>query len=60
MLWYDKHSDAYWYNSHLSPNDTYCGYWCFEIAALVKIFKINDTKLRDNQYYPYNLVHYKK
>ena len=52
-LWYDKHSDAYWYNSHESKNNTYCGYWCFEIAALAQILGIDDTVLRENQYYPY-------
>lgn len=52
-LWYDKHSDAYWYNSHESKNNTYCGYWCFEIAALAQILGIDDTVLRENPYYPY-------
>ncbi len=54
-IWYDKHSDAYWYNSHESKSNTYCGYWCFEIAALVKIFDIDDMSLRKNQYYPYEM-----
>lgn len=54
-VWYDKHSDAYWYNSHKSQNNTYCGYWCFEIAALVKIFCVDDALLRENQYYPYEM-----
>lgn len=59
-LWYSKHSDAYWYNSHKSSNNTYCGYWCFEIAALAKILDIDDTTFKVNQYYPYDLVHYKE
>ncbi len=54
-LWYDKHSDAYWYNSHESKNNTYCGYWCFEIAALVQIWGIDDTILRGHKYYPYEM-----
>ncbi len=54
-LWYDKHSDAYWYNSHEAKNNTYCGYWCFEIAALAQILGIDDTLLRKNQYYPYEI-----
>lgn len=57
--WYQEHKDAYWYNSHQSKNDTYCGYWCFEVAAISKIFKIEDSQLRKSQYYPYDLVHYK-
>lgn len=52
-LWYDQHSDAYWYDSHKSKSNMFCGYWCFEIAALVQIFGIDDTSLRENQYYPY-------
>ena len=51
-VWYDNHKDAYWYNSHESKNDTYCGYWCFEIAALAKIFCIDDRLLCANSYYP--------
>lgn len=57
-LWYNNHKDAYWYNSHKSKADTYCGYWSFEIAALAKIFNIDDTILRESQYYPYDLVNY--
>jgi hypothetical protein len=58
-MWYEEHKDAYWYDSHKSKNDTYCGYWAFEIGALVKILGIDDTDLKDVPYYPYDLVHYK-
>ncbi len=57
-LWYEQHSDAYWYNAHESKNNTYCGYWCFEIAALVQILGLDDTSLRDNQYYPQDISEY--
>lgn len=53
-IWYDKHRDAYWYDSHKLNNNTYCGYWCFEIAALAKIFNLDDEVLSKNQYYPYD------
>ncbi|CDM67395.1 hypothetical protein CM240_0225 [Clostridium bornimense] len=56
--WYHEHYDAYWYNSHKSVNDTYCGYWCFEVAALAKIFNVDDTCLKSNKFYPYDLAHY--
>ena len=51
--WYEKHSDAYWYNSHALSNQSFCGYWCFEIAALVEIFHIDETSFRGKPYYPY-------
>ena len=56
--WYSSHSDYYWYNSHESKANTYFGYWCFEAGAIVKIMGLDDSALKDNQYYPYDLVHY--
>jgi hypothetical protein len=56
-LWYKQHKVAYWYNSHESKNDTYCGYWCFEIAALAKIFSVDDSEFKSHPYYPYDLAH---
>lgn len=57
--WYQSHNDAYWFDSHKSKNDTYCGYWSFEAGALAKILNIPDDELKDTLYYPYDLVHYK-
>lgn len=59
VKWYEIHKECAWYNSHLSKKNMYCGYWSFEAGALVKILKIDDVNLRDVQYYPYDLVHYK-
>lgn len=56
--WYQHHKSASWYNSHKSKNNTYCGYWCFEIAALSKILGIDDKDFALNPYYPYDLAHY--
>lgn len=56
--WYQHHKGAHWYNSHNSKNSTYCGYWCFEIAALAKILEIDDTPFALNPYYPYDLAHH--
>lgn len=58
--WYYNHKGAYWYNSHESKNDTYCGYWCFEIAALAKIFMIDDSQFQSNKYYPTDLANYER
>lgn len=46
--------------THKSPYGTHCGYWSFESGALVKILVLDDSTLKEQQYYPYDLVHYKK
>lgn len=56
--WYIEHEDADWYDSARSNSDTYCGYWATEVAALVKIMKISDEKLKNCNYYPYDMIHY--
>lgn len=58
--WYRGHSDIGWYNSHKSKWDIHKGYWSFESGALAKILNLNDSSLKDLQYYPYDMVHYKK
>lgn len=52
---YLKKSDQYDY--HVSEHDIYYGYWSFESAAIVKILGLDDSKFRDCQYYPKDLVH---
>jgi hypothetical protein len=56
--WYSTHRDFYWYDNHKSKVNTYFGYWCFEVGAIVKIMGLDDSAFKDNQYYPYDLVHY--
>lgn len=56
--WYKGHSDAGWYNSHKSKHNIYTGYWSFESGALVKILGLDDTLLKDQKYYPYDMVHW--
>ena len=53
--WYKSHKDAAWYDNHKSTAATYVGYWCFEVAALTKIYNIQDSPLWE--YYPYDLAH---
>ncbi|EJQ88062.1 PoNi-like cognate immunity protein [Bacillus toyonensis] len=55
--WFKGHYDYEWKNAHKEPG--YVGYWSFETAALVKILKLDDTSLKDNNHYPYDLAHYK-
>lgn len=51
--WYKNHYGYSWYNSHLGNEDTYCGYWSFESAAIAVILKLDENKLKDSEYYPY-------
>ncbi|WP_271782005.1 PoNe immunity protein domain-containing protein [Aquimarina algiphila] len=57
--WYKGHSDMGWYNSHKESMLLYSGYWCWEAGALVKILGLDDRILEDQQYYPYDMVHFK-
>ena len=55
--WYNLNKNAPWYNSHLKKN-CYRGYWAWEVAAIAKIMNIDDSGLKDNPYYPYDMVHW--
>ncbi|WP_051192372.1 PoNe immunity protein domain-containing protein [Butyrivibrio sp. VCB2001] len=39
--------------------EPYNGLWSYEAAAIAKLFKIDDSELKDNPNYPYDLAHYK-
>src|SRR5699024_4316860 len=56
--WLQGHYDYGWKNAHKEPN--YVGFWSFESAALAKILGLDDTRLKDNNNYPYDLAHYKR
>ena len=58
--WYKGHDFLPWYDIHKSDQMLYCGYWSNETAAAVKILGIDDSCLKDQQYYPYDLAHFKK
>lgn len=55
--WYNK--DCGCYGAHKSKQNIYYGYWSFEAGAVSKILNLEDNKLKDAPYYPYDLVHYK-
>ncbi|MEB8659335.1 PoNi-like cognate immunity protein [Bacillus cereus] len=55
--WFKGHYDYEWKNAHKEPG--YVGCWSFETAALAKILELDDTSLKDNNHYPYDLAHYK-
>lgn len=56
--WYANHKDCGWYDSHKSTQNIYYGYWSFEAGAITKILKIDDELFKNQQYYPYDLVHF--
>ena len=51
------HFKTYW-NEPVKP-PRYKGSWFWEYAAISKMFKLNDSELKDNPHYPYELAHYK-
>lgn len=57
--WYSGHRDKGWHNDH-KVEGIHFGYWSFESGALVKILQLDDSSLKELQYYPYDMVHWKK
>lgn len=55
--WFVRHKAAFsWSTTNLKA---YAGYWCFEGAAVAKVFDINDAALQGHKYYPDDLVRIK-
>jgi len=54
--WYEGMRCAYWHNSHLGEDAGFFGYWCFELAAIVKMLRIDDAEWKSNVFYPGDLV----
>ena len=50
--WYSKNKDAAWHDALNNKHDIYYGYWCFESAALAKIYGLNERTLSQSEYYP--------
>lgn len=55
--WYKEMRETYWYESDKGKQPSFFGYWSFESAAFMKIVKLDDQFLKDQQYYPYDLNH---
>lgn len=55
--WLKGHSDYGWTSAHKRYG--YMGLWSFEAAAIAKIFDLDDSKLKEDNHYPYDLAHYK-
>ncbi|MEO1050809.1 MAG: PoNe immunity protein domain-containing protein [Bacteroidota bacterium] len=54
--YYHSMSNAFWYDRHLSDDLGFFGYWCFELAALVKTDAIDDSSFANNMFYPRDLL----
>ena len=54
--WFNEDLDCF--VSHKSAENTYSGYWCFEVAAIIKKLGIDDSELKNAKFYPYELVHF--
>lgn len=56
--WYQNNKNALWFNSHLKPAEElrYCGYWAFEVAALVYLLDLDDSSLHRHLFYPKDIV----
>ncbi|MEH2955562.1 PoNe immunity protein domain-containing protein [Candidatus Merdisoma sp. JLR.KK011] len=55
--WLRGHADYGWMNAHKEAG--YVGLWSFEAAAVAKILRLDDSKLEDDNHYPYDLTHFK-
>lgn len=59
--WYGHFKDCGWYDSHKLSRKSqriYFGYWCFEVAAVIKKLNWGDSELLEQSYYPYDFVHF--
>ncbi|GKS86943.1 DUF1911 domain-containing protein [Acidovorax sp. SUPP1855] len=55
-VWKKKIKPIYWSDSLNGADGAYFGYWCFDVALAAIVLGIDDEKLRDNPYYPKDLV----
>ena len=55
-FWYYSHSNEPWYGTHKYDDRGYDGYWSFDTAATCKIKGIYDERLKDLEYFPYDLL----
>ncbi|MEF2627041.1 MAG: DUF1911 domain-containing protein [Lachnospiraceae bacterium] len=57
--WYRSHLHSSWYDSHKNEKfKLYFGYWSFEAGAIAKRLQLDDNDLQNEQYYPYDMVHF--
>jgi hypothetical protein len=55
--WYNHMRKAGWYDIHKAKGEgSFVGYWCFEVAAVVKLYGIDDTSFREMDFYPKQMI----
>lgn len=54
--WYLLNEDEAWYDSDKRSTGTYCGYWCFEGAAVAKMMNFDIVDFREVEYFPLDLI----
>ncbi len=54
--YYQGMRNAYWYGTDKLDDGGYFGYWCFELAAFVRLLDISDDAFANNPYYPGNIA----
>lgn len=54
--WYADHRDASWYGAAERQDSTYCGYWCFPGAAVVRLKGFAPALFRDTDCFPMDLL----
>ncbi|RYF74597.1 MAG: DUF1911 domain-containing protein [Cytophagaceae bacterium] len=56
--WYTSDNLDTSFNSHLNKKVSHYSYWSYEDAAITKIMKLDDSTFQNNEFYPYDLVHW--
>jgi len=57
--WYPALKKAYWHERHTRPDAGYFGYWCFEAAAVAKLFHYAPGAYSESEYFPKDLAQYR-
>ncbi len=57
--WYPALKKAYWHGRHTRPEAGYFGYWCFEAAAVAKLFNYAPGAYSESEYFPKDLAQYR-
>lgn len=57
--WYPALKKTYWHGRHTRPDAGYFGYWCFEAAAVAKLFHYAQGAYCESEYFPKDLAQYK-
>ena len=56
--WYRNCKRAYWHDTHVDDDSGYFGYWCFELAAVVRLWEVDFTEFADHPYFPRGLMEF--